>query len=210
MTSRFDVVEVRPSGKEASRTAQEQASGRSRWDRVVPLRTLLVERPAEADEPTGYWMTNLPSTTPIADLVRWAKMRWRIEHDYRELKHGVSLDHFEGRTWRGWHHHVTLVTAAQAFLTLRRLDPKVAITIGSCESSSPPLDPRTGGGESYEDMPDATTNRDGSPRASVNTRHINATSPVPKAASHCMSGGIFATSLVSMGLTGASPADPWL
>jgi hypothetical protein len=40
-------------------------------------------------------------------------MRWRIEHDYRELKHGLGLDHFEGRTWRGWHHHVPLVTAAQ-------------------------------------------------------------------------------------------------
>ncbi len=52
-------------------------------------------------------------------------MRWRIEHDYRELKHGLGLDHFEGRTWRGWHHHVTLVTAAQAFLTLHRHDPKV-------------------------------------------------------------------------------------
>ncbi len=51
-------------------------------------------------------------------------MCWRIEHDYRELTHGLGLDHFEGRTWRGWHHHVTLVTAAQAFLTLRRLDPK--------------------------------------------------------------------------------------
>ncbi|MFE9046265.1 hypothetical protein ACFYOG_35945 [Streptomyces sp. NPDC007818] len=50
-------------------------------------------------------------------------MRWLIEHDYRELKHGLGLDHFEDRTWRG-RHHVTLVTAAQAFLTLRRLDPK--------------------------------------------------------------------------------------
>ncbi|MFD4416075.1 IS701 family transposase [Streptomyces sp. NPDC058251] len=124
MTSRFAVLQVRPSGKEASRTAQEQAGGRSRWDGVLPLRTLLVEQPTEADEPTGYWMSNLPATTPIADLVRRAKMRWRIEHDYRELKHGLGLDHFEGRTWRGWHHHVTLVTAAQAFLTLRRLDPK--------------------------------------------------------------------------------------
>ncbi|WP_327302726.1 IS701 family transposase [Streptomyces sp. NBC_01298] len=124
MTSRFAVLEVRPSGKEACRTAQEQAGGRSQWNGVLPLRTLLVEQPAGADEPTGYWMTNLPATTPIADLVRWAKMRWRIEHDYRELKHGLGLDHFEGRTWRGWHHHVTLVTAAQAFLTLRRLDPK--------------------------------------------------------------------------------------
>ncbi|MGX1887892.1 IS701 family transposase [Streptomyces sp. NPDC055287] len=124
MTSRFALIQVRPSGKEACRTAQEQAGGRSRWDGVLPLRTLLVEQPDDADEPTGYWMTNLPGTTSIADLVRWAKMRWRIEHDYRELKHGLGLDHFEGRTWRGWHHHVTLVTAAQAFLTLRRLDPK--------------------------------------------------------------------------------------
>ncbi|MET9987715.1 IS701 family transposase [Streptomyces rochei] len=124
MTSRFAVLEVRPSGKEATRTAQEQAGGRSRWDGVLPLRTLLVEQPEGTVEPTGYWVSNLPATTPIADLVRWAKMRWRIEHDYRELKHGLGLDHFEGRTWRGWHHHVTLVTAAQAFLTLRRLDPK--------------------------------------------------------------------------------------
>ncbi|NSC25182.1 IS701 family transposase [Streptomyces albus subsp. chlorinus] len=124
MTSRFAVLEVRPSGKEACRTAQEQAGGRSRWDGVLPMRTLLVEQPADEAGPTGYWMTNLPATTPVADLVRWAKMRWRIEHDYRELKHGLGLDHFEGRTWRGWHHHVTLVTAAQAFLTLRRLDPK--------------------------------------------------------------------------------------
>ncbi|CAM5721684.1 IS701 family transposase ISSav4 [Streptomyces alboniger] len=124
MTSRFAVLQVRPSGKEARRTAQEQAGGRSSWDGVLPLRTLLVEQPERAAEPTGYWMTNLPPTTPIADLVRWAKMRWRIEHDYRELKHGLGLDHFEGRTWRGWHHHVTLVTAAQAFLTLRRYDPK--------------------------------------------------------------------------------------
>jgi hypothetical protein len=76
----------------------------------------------------GKWnglISNLPAITPVEELVRWAKMRWRIEHDYRELKHGLGLDHFEGRTWRGWHRHVTLVTAAQAFLTtLRRLDPK--------------------------------------------------------------------------------------
>ncbi|MFF3342748.1 IS701 family transposase [Streptomyces flavidovirens] len=124
MTSRFAVLEVRPSGKEATRTAQEAAGGRNLWNGVLPLRTLLVEQPADAAEPTGYWMTDLPATTPVAGLVRWAKMRWRIEHDYRELKHGLGLDHFEGRTWRGWHHHVTLVTAAQAFLTLRRLDPK--------------------------------------------------------------------------------------
>ncbi|MEU5902577.1 MULTISPECIES: IS701 family transposase [unclassified Streptomyces] len=128
MTSRFTVLRVRPSGKEARRRAQARAGGRERWDGVLPLETLLVEQPDPAAEPTGYWMSNLPATTPIADLVRWAKLRWRIEHDYRELKHGLGLDHFEGRTWRGWHHHVTLVTAAQAFLTLRRYDPKALST----------------------------------------------------------------------------------
>lgn len=121
MASRFAVLRVCPAGKIASHTAQEQAGGRDRWDGVLPLRTLLVEQPHEDGEPTGFWMSNLPDTTPVTGLVRCAKMRWRIEHDYRELKHGLGLDHFEGRTW---HHHVTLVTAAQAFLTLRRLDPK--------------------------------------------------------------------------------------
>ena len=59
--------------------------------------------------------------------MRLAKIRWRIEHDYRELKQGLGLAHFEGRTFAGWHHHVTLVTAAQLFITSLRLaaDPKV-------------------------------------------------------------------------------------
>lgn len=118
-----------PPGRSAvSSTAAEQhdtraRGSRSHWKGVPPL-GLLVEQPADAGEPTGLWMSNLPAITPIADLVRLAKTRWRIEHDYRELKHGLGPDHFEGRTWRGWHHHVTLVTAAQAFLTLRRLHPK--------------------------------------------------------------------------------------
>ncbi|MEU2717014.1 hypothetical protein [Streptomyces sp. NPDC007205] len=100
LPSYFAVLQVRPSGKEACRTAQEHAGVRSRCDGVLPLKTLLVERPEEAHEPTGYWITNLPATTPIADPVRRAKMRWRIEHDHRELKHGLGLDHFQGRTWR--------------------------------------------------------------------------------------------------------------
>ncbi|MFF6904306.1 IS701 family transposase [Streptomyces hydrogenans] len=124
MTSRFTVLTVRPAGKQSLAAAQNAGGGRNRWDGVLPARTLLVEWPDGQDAPTGYWISNLPATTPAEDLVKWAKMRWRIEHDYRELKHGLGLDHFEGRTWRGWHHHITLVTAAQAFLTLRRLDPK--------------------------------------------------------------------------------------
>ena len=54
-----------------------------------------------------------------------AKLRWRVEHDYRELKDALGLDHFEGRSFNGWHHHVTLVSVAHAFVTLERLDPKV-------------------------------------------------------------------------------------
>jgi len=62
---------------------------------------------------------------PIEELVRLAKIRWRIEHDYRELKTGLGLDHFEGRSYLGWHRHVTLAALAQAFCTLLRSDPKV-------------------------------------------------------------------------------------
>jgi hypothetical protein len=58
---------------------------------------------------------------PDPQLVRLAKIRWRIEHDYRELKHGLGLNHFEGRTWAGWHHHATLVTATHLFVTTFRL-----------------------------------------------------------------------------------------
>ena len=75
-------------------------------------------------EEEKYWLANLPEETTLADLVRLAKLRWRIEQDYRELKDALGLDHFEGRSFRGWHHHVTLVSVAHGFLTLQRLDPK--------------------------------------------------------------------------------------
>ena len=97
-------------------------------DRSLPECWLLAEWPDDADEPTDYWLSTLPADTPTSELVRLGKIRWRIEHDYRELKHGLGLDHFEGRTWPGWHHHVTLVTAAHLFITTQRLnaDPKAA------------------------------------------------------------------------------------
>ncbi|WP_221362344.1 IS701 family transposase, partial [Streptomyces beigongshangae] len=86
MASRFTVLTVRPAGKQSLAAAQETGGGRSRWDGVLPTQTLLVEWPKGQDRPTDYWISNLPATTPTADLVQWAKMRWRIEHDYRELK----------------------------------------------------------------------------------------------------------------------------
>jgi len=90
----------------------------------LPVRWLIAEWPPSEPEPTRYWLSNLPGNTPYRQLVRGAKLRWRIEHDYREIKTGLGLDHYEGRTWQGWHHHTTLVCAAHAFLTLQRLDPK--------------------------------------------------------------------------------------
>jgi SRSO17 transposase len=79
----------------------------------------------ESSLPPDYWLSNLTAGTPVAELVRLAKIRWRIEHDYRELKTGLGLDHFEGRSFTGWHRHVTLAALAQAFITMIRADPKV-------------------------------------------------------------------------------------
>src|SRR4029077_6622857 len=94
------------------------------WDGVLPAVTLLTEWPTGAQAPTEYWLSSLSDEVPLRRLVRLAKMRWRIEHDYREMKHGLGLDHFEGRSWRGLHHHLTLATAAHGFLTEQRTSPK--------------------------------------------------------------------------------------
>ena len=88
---------------------------------TLPAAWLLVQWPGGEDHPTDFWLSTLPEDTPIEQLVRLRKIRWRIEHDYRELKHGLGLDHFEDRHWLGWHHHVTLVTAAHLFVTMKRL-----------------------------------------------------------------------------------------
>ena len=90
----------------------------------LPECWLLAEWPPGTAEPTDYWLSTLPADTPLCELVRIAKIRWRIEHDYRELKDGLGLNHFKGRTYLGWHRHVTLAALAQAFCTLLRLDPK--------------------------------------------------------------------------------------
>lgn len=114
MRSRFMALRVRPANRDIPRGD----------DGSVPECWLLVEWPPGEPEPTDYWLSTLPADTPIKTLVRLAKIRWRIEHDYRELKHGLGLDHFEGRTYTGWHRHVTLTSIAQAFCTMLRLDPK--------------------------------------------------------------------------------------
>ena len=114
LRSRFLALRVRPANRDIPRAT----------DGSLPDCWLLAEWPPGEPEPTDYWLANLDQTTPLRVLVRLAKIRWRIEHDYRELKHGLGLDHFEGRSYTGWHRHVTLAAVAQAFCTQLRLDPK--------------------------------------------------------------------------------------
>ena len=106
----------------------------------VPKEELLIEWPDSDKGPWKYWLSSLPPhRTSFRGLVRKAKGRFRIEQDYEEMKGEVGLDHFEGRSWRGWHHHVTLVTLAYAFLVLERTGTKKNfwIDLASC----PPIDP---------------------------------------------------------------------
>jgi SRSO17 transposase len=101
---------------------------------------LLIEWPEGDVAPWKYWLSILPpQQTSFRRLVRKAKGRFRIEQDYEEMKGEVGLDHFEGRSWQGWHHHVTLVTLAYAFLTLEKMGKKKNfwIDLASC----PPVDP---------------------------------------------------------------------
>jgi SRSO17 transposase len=85
---------------------------------------LLVEWPPGEKEPTKYFLCDLPKTYRLRRRVRVAKSRWKIEQDYQQLKEELGLDHYEGRNWTGWHHHVTLVMLAHAFLTLEMLRSK--------------------------------------------------------------------------------------
>jgi hypothetical protein len=133
MTSAFVALHVRPAGR--------RPTGRLAADGSLPAVWLLAEWPPWAAEPTDYWLSTLPEGAALAELVRLAKIHWRVEHDYRELKTALGLDHFEGRIGSGWHRHVTLVTAAQLFLTPLRSDPEAAApapaSTGSCTGCRP-------------------------------------------------------------------------
>jgi SRSO17 transposase len=109
MTSRFAFVAVR--------AAHLWRKGL----REVPREELLIaEWPPGAQTPTDYWLTNMPADTEPERLARLARLRWKIELDYKQLKGELGLDHYEGRSWLGWYHHTALVTAAHGFLTLER------------------------------------------------------------------------------------------
>ena len=109
LTSRFARVRVRTA---PSKGARALGAG--------PEETLLIEWPPGEAAPTKYWLSNLPAKTKFRDLIDITKMRWRIERDYQELKQEIGLDHYEGRGWRGFHHHATLCIAAYGFLISQR------------------------------------------------------------------------------------------
>ena len=85
-----------------------------------PEEWLLIEWPKGEKEPTKYWLSTLPEDISFHRLVDYAKLRWRIEHDYLELKQEVGLGDFEGRGWRGFHHHATMSIAVYGFLISER------------------------------------------------------------------------------------------
>jgi SRSO17 transposase len=108
LESRFTALRVRPAHRDYLRTEPR------------PQEWLLIEWPKEEEEPTKYWLSTFPADTKLRDLVRAAKQRWIIERDYEELKQELGLDHYEGRGWRGLHHHATLCIAAYGFLVAER------------------------------------------------------------------------------------------
>jgi SRSO17 transposase len=116
--SRFARVRVRPAYDDYRRQVPH------------PHEWLLIEWPQGEPEPTRYWLSNLPQDISFDRLVDLAKLRWRIERDYQELKQEVGLGHYEGRSWRGFHHHATLCIAAYGFLISERetIPPSAAHT----------------------------------------------------------------------------------
>lgn len=80
----------------------------------------MVEWPEGEPEPAKYWLSTLPADLPLAQLVDITKLRWRIERDFQDLKQELGLGHYEGRGWRGFHHHTALCIAAYGFLVTER------------------------------------------------------------------------------------------
>ncbi len=108
MSSRFAMVRVRPAHGDTKRETPRDEE----W--------LLIEWPVGQSTPEGYWLSTLPEDTTLEMLVRLVKIRWRIERDYQELKSEFGLDQFEGRGWRGLHHHWALCIATYAFMAAER------------------------------------------------------------------------------------------
>jgi SRSO17 transposase len=129
LRSRFAAVRVRPAHRDEKRTVPR------------PEEWLLIEWPKRESEPTKYWLSTLPEKTSLKSLVKIAKHRWIIERDYEELKQELGLGHYEGRSWRGFHHHATLCIAAYGFLISERTRFSPSVRAGHVGLSAPELPP---------------------------------------------------------------------
>ncbi len=129
LRSRFAALRVRP------------AYGDDRKGSLQPQQWLLIEWPTGAAEPSGYWLARLPEKISMQRLVGISKHRWVIERDYEELKQELGLGHYEGRNWRGFHHHGTLCIAAYGFLMAERSRFSPSAHIGNIELRSAPIPP---------------------------------------------------------------------
>jgi SRSO17 transposase len=135
LRSRFAAVRVRPAHRDYKRTEP------------YPEEWLLIEWPKKGSEPTKHWLSTLPEKTSLKSLVKIAKHRWVIERDYEELKQELGLGHYEGRGWRGFHHHATLCIAAYGFLVAerRRFSPSARVGHVGLSTPEPPSDFRPRG-----------------------------------------------------------------
>jgi SRSO17 transposase len=124
LRSRFAAVRVRPAGRDNQRAEPH------------PEEWLLIEWPKGEAEPIQYWLSTLPKKTSLKALVKMAKHRWVIERDYEELKQELGLGHYEGRGWRGFHHHATLCIAAYGFLIAERNRFSPSAHVGNLELSA--------------------------------------------------------------------------
>lgn len=116
------------------RSAERHTKGRNPSDELW-----LISEWRPGNNERKFYFSDLPKSTPKKELVRLVKLRWRVERDYQEMKGEVGLDHFEGRTWRGFHHHVTLCAAAHGFLAIqRRLFPPEDLPMDAADGASPP------------------------------------------------------------------------
>jgi hypothetical protein len=150
LCSRFARVRVRTS---PIRRAAERAE-----------ETLLIEWPEDEAEPTKYWLSTLDKTTSFRHLVDTAKMRWRIERDYQDLKQEIGLGHYEGRGWPGFHHHGTLCIAAYGFLISER-------------ETIPPSGPRSSGVFTQSALPSGYRPRGAPDQAATSRSQLDRNTP---------------------------------
>jgi SRSO17 transposase len=174
LSSRFACVRVRAARRDFKRSKSR------------PQEWLLIEWPKGEKEPTKYWLSTLPRDVTLQGLVYFAKLRWRIERDYQELKQEIGLGHFEGRGWRGFHHHATLSIATYGFLISERetIPPSGPCSTGRLSKLAIPTGYRPRGSAATTRATHSKFDRDNAPEAERSSRSNVAAMPMLCRADH--------------------------